>query len=48
MKAIARDQFAPLVMSFAASRADFSKTGELTFSGVTLNTDESTATNAVN
>ena len=40
MEAIARDQFAPLVMSCGASCVDFIKTGELTFSVVTRYTDE--------
>ena len=44
MEAIARDQFAPLVMSCGASCVDFIKTGELTFSVVTRYTDEATAT----
>ena len=46
MEAIARDQFAPLVMSCGASCVDFIKTGELTFSVVTRYTDEATATAA--
>ena len=46
MEAIARDQFAPLVMNCGASCVDFIKTGELTFSVVKRYTDQATATAA--
>ena len=46
MEAMARDQFAPLIMSCGASSVDFIQTGELKFSVVTKYQDEATATTA--
>ena len=42
MEAMARDQFAPLIMTVGAQSVDFIKTGDLTFSVVTKYADEAT------
>ena len=43
MEAMARDQFAPLIMKCGASSVDFIQTGDRTFSVVTKYSDEATA-----
>ena len=40
MEAMARDQFAPLIMKVGAQSVDFIQTGDLTFSVVTKYADE--------
>ena len=42
MEAMARDQFAPLIMKVGAQCVDFIQTGDLTFSVVTKYADEAT------
>ena len=42
MEAMARDQFAPLIMKVGAQSVDFIQTGDLTFSVVTKYADEAT------
>jgi hypothetical protein len=46
MEAMARDQFAPLIMKVGAECVDFIQTGELTFSVVTRYANESTGISA--
>jgi hypothetical protein len=43
MQATARDKFVPMVMSAGASRVQFIRTGDLSFSVVTEYSDEATA-----
>ena len=40
MEAMARDQFAPLIMKVGAESVDFVQTGDLTFSVITKDSDE--------
>ena len=42
MEAMARDQFAPLIMKVGEQSVDFIQTGDLTFSVVTKYADEAT------
>jgi hypothetical protein len=42
MEAMARDQFAPLIMKVGAESVDFIQTGDLTFSVITKYSDEAT------
>ncbi|HCJ61174.1 MAG: hypothetical protein CBD10_005200 [Alphaproteobacteria bacterium TMED150] len=43
MEAIARDQFAPLIMKLGAESVNFVRTGELTFAVITKYSNEATA-----
>lgn len=47
MEAMARDQFAPLIMKLGAESVDFIQTGDLTFSVVTKYTDEASGVAAM-